>query len=581
MGYYINYMNSYRSNYNNNNNKQLKHSERSVFRFNHININHVTRNGNNKPLWKRFLLRCLCTTPVNDNLNLYDTNHRSQSYMVTSHTIHRSESIDSHVVSINNVASNTSWTHNSRNDSLHQQHILLQSRALYIILHNNDLLSYIISYCEWNEIIALKCVSRYLYNYCEFNKHSVFQHIHTLNLTYRYGNIQQLIQYTPVQAHHRIGRAALLLSIYKQQCPSTITAIDLSMSDYSEWDTDVLLSYKHVTSLNLSGNPVTDYTIFRLCSTNYVSHITTLDLSHTRITQICMSVIASMVQLQSLSLTAQVNLNSGCSKQVGELINLHTLKLTGMALSDTDMLHLQLLTKLQSLSLMGLQTQRIPFTGACFQLLIPQYKQLHELTIINSELNDVGLSYICDNATKLTNLNISASYRITDIGCNILANSIITNQLELLDISYCMGLSETGLGYIPHLSNLRTLSIRNCCFSNISIVELFYNLHTKNIQLTELDVSGWHQLISPDHRIDSESMHELIHNNLLPSLHTLRILGCNRISDQCIVNDISKYSTLQQLYIDEHTLKRTQYQQIQSIRKSMNIAPLTIIATPV
>ena len=96
----------------------------------------------------------------------------------------------------------------------------------------------------------------------------------------------------------------------------------------------------------------------------------------------------------------------------------------------------------------------------------------------------------------------------------------------------------------------------------------------------DLDISGFHVLISPDHRVDDYALEEMIDANLMPSLQTLRILGCHRITADCIASTLSHHPSLTRIYVDEGKLKRNHLTQMRQIRQQLQYQPIKCIAIP-
>lgn len=120
-------------------------------------------------------------------------------------------------------------------------------------------------------------------------------------------------------------------------------------------------------------------------------------------------------------------------------------------------------------------------------------------------------------------------------------------NLKILNLSFCVGISDMGLKYLSSLSQLKEINLRSC--NSISDVGLRY-LSESDMQLENLDISFCEKIgdIGMDHISQGlQSLHDLSLNSCsitdrgliklsqnLTQLKTLKIGQCNKITDEGI-----------------------------------------------
>lgn len=119
------------------------------------------------------------------------------------------------------------------------------------------------------------------------------------------------------------------------------------------------------------------------------------------------------------------------------------------------------------------------------------------------------MSAITNNTPKLTSLNLSGCYQITDAGSSKLAHFRNLTSLDLSRCSVtCQGLSE--------LPKIRELNLESCVINNQQLAEL-----TNLTNLTSLRLSWCNKITDQGLRAFSN----------LSKLNFLSLKGCEKISD--------------------------------------------------
>ena len=85
-------------------------------------------------------------------------------------------------------------------------------------------------------------------------------------------------------------------------------------------------------------------------------------------------------------------------------------------------------------------------------------KLLKSLDLSGTEVSDVGLRYIAQYLSQLSDLKLSKCWKVTDAGC---AQLTTLETLTSLDLSGCKSLNWNGLECIWRLTRLKTLVLRD------------------------------------------------------------------------------------------------------------------------
>ncbi|XP_074597929.1 F-box/LRR-repeat protein 14-like [Brevipalpus obovatus] len=89
-------------------------------------------------------------------------------------------------------------------------------------------------------------------------------------------------------------------------------------------------------------------------------------------------------------------------------------------------------------------------------------------------ITDMGLKYI-SSMSQLKEINLRSCNSISDIGLKYLSESDV--QLNRLDVSFCEKIGDTGLDYIAQgLQSLRDLSLNSCSITDRGLVKLSQSL---------------------------------------------------------------------------------------------------------
>lgn len=164
-------------------------------------------------------------------------------------------------------------------------------------------------------------------------------------------------------------------------------------------------------------------------------------------------------------------------------------------------------------------------------------------------ISDLGIGHIAGltNNTQgnknLTNLCLQDCQKITDNALNNVAKGLV--DLEVLNLSFCCGITDLGLAYLAGLKNLKEIDLRSC--DNIGD-DGISNLTDGCSSLTSLDVSFCDRIGDASLKHISHSLYNLRHLGLgscritdeglfavarnLQDIRILNIGQCNMITDK-------------------------------------------------
>lgn len=162
---------------------------------------------------------------------------------------------------------------------------------------------------------------------------------------------------------------------------------------------------------------------------------------------------------------------------LSSITNLEVLNMTGSVLHDTsDIEHLApTLTSLnvtawRRFSLERVATFRnlrelcVQAVGTVSDAALCNLRGLHELRVLSLSwssglITDDGFGIVCQQCPLMTTLTLCGT-DITDASLRRMARDM--KQLELLDLSYCVGVTDSGVRDLTSLEGLRSLHLRAC-----------------------------------------------------------------------------------------------------------------------
>jgi tRNA A-37 threonylcarbamoyl transferase component Bud32 len=199
-----------------------------------------------------------------------------------------------------------------------------------------------------------------------------------------------------------------------------------------------------VVSVNLAGAVLTDDDLRVLAA---FSHLQTLDLGQTSVTDAGLEHLTGLADLTSLTLTGTRVTDAGM-RHVAELRRLQSLDLQFTPIGDAGVKHLAGLTRLRTLKLYG---PRLTDAGMAD---IGRLKDLSVLSLDDSDITDEGLKHLA-GLTGLTSLRLSSSRRVGDEGMKSVGR---LEQLQSLDI-FGTAVTDRGLKELAGLGQLTSLDL--------------------------------------------------------------------------------------------------------------------------
>jgi formylglycine-generating enzyme required for sulfatase activity/Leucine-rich repeat (LRR) protein len=211
-----------------------------------------------------------------------------------------------------------------------------------------------------------------------------------------------------------------------------------------------LAGHKNITTLDLSHARVTDAGLRELASLKTLS---TLKLTHAKVTGIGLK---SLTGLQNLDLT-YTNVTDAGIKEMADLKNLTTLSLNGTKVTGMG---LKELTGLQNLNL-----AYTTVTDAGMKELA-ELKKLTALSLNGTNVTDAGIKEMAD-LKNLTTLSLNGT-KVTDAGMKELAELKKLTTLSLSDTN----VTDAGMKEMADLKNLTTLSLYGTKVTGMGLKEL-------------------------------------------------------------------------------------------------------------
>lgn len=89
-------------------------------------------------------------------------------------------------------------------------------------------------------------------------------------------------------------------------------------------------------------------------------------------------------------------------------------------------------------------------------------KLLKSLDLSGTEVSDVGLRYIAQYLSQLSDLKLSKCWKVTDAGC---AQLTTLETLTSLDLSGCKMVTNQGL---QHLAKCKSINYLNCAGTSVT-----------------------------------------------------------------------------------------------------------------
>ncbi|MDR1384024.1 MAG: hypothetical protein LBJ67_09300 [Planctomycetaceae bacterium] len=161
--------------------------------------------------------------------------------------------------------------------------------------------------------------------------------------------------------------------------------------------------------------------------------------------------------------------------EIAKLIDLESLVLDGPYINDEVTQKLANLHKLKTLSF-----SNASITGASLTIILDNMKDLTNLTLNRCNLTDNSLDVIC----KMKQLKI-LDIRSNDVsGLGMLALADL-EQLEQLDLRYCIKIDGTALDYLSDVKTLKVLKLRSgnaITDSSLKHLEKFEKLQSLHLQ---------------------------------------------------------------------------------------------------
>ncbi len=211
---------------------------------------------------------------------------------------------------------------------------------------------------------------------------------------------------------------------------------------------------KKLTVLNLSRLPsISDGGIFSLVLTGMPA-LTSLNISYCRnITDAGIGCISGhMPGLTSLNVSKCENITDEGIKKLVRIPGLTSLNLRGCTrITDDGIKSIATMPGLTSLNLQGC----VQTTADGIKAIATNMPQLEKLTLVNIVINEKSFKQIA-KMHNLTYLDISHCSQVTDNMLKLIAKKM--PGLTCLNLSNCENITNTGIGYLAKMSNLRHLN---------------------------------------------------------------------------------------------------------------------------
>ncbi len=254
----------------------------------------------------------------------------------------------------------------------------------------------------------------------------------------------------------------------------------LTRLNVSECRTDVinLLILTQLTDLNISGNCVWDFHIYRLTPFLHLTHLNIGNCG--QITNTSIKYLAQMTQIRNLDINSCEQVNDDGMCYLAKMVQLKKLNVRKCYyITDVGIKPLKVLTHLTNLNV-----------SYCDQLtnssmkIFRYFKDLKKLSMSGCEkVSDIGIAYLT-TLTRLNKLNMSGCGKVSDIG---IAYLTVFTQLTNLNIRDCR---LTNLA-IKHLTALRKLIILNMS-NSFAVTDPAMESIATLIHLKRLDISRCH-----------------------------------------------------------------------------------------
>jgi serine/threonine protein kinase/Leucine-rich repeat (LRR) protein len=278
-----------------------------------------------------------------------------------------------------------------------------------------------------------------------------------------------------------------------------LTSLNLSGTPITDADWQRLKKLAHLRRLTLEGNVLRDSDLARLgeltnledvslhraeindsglSHLNRLKKLTTLAINRTRLTDAGLAHLAGLTALRDLNLNNTAVTDAGLKYLVG-MTELRNLVLESTRVSDAGLKELLPLTKLESLWL-GFGT-RVTDAGLGQLALM---KNLRAIALPHSQITDAGLAQLRD-LSGLETLWLPAT-RITDAG---LVHLRQFKKLQFLSLAF-LPISDAGLVNLQELHDLRQLVLANARVTDKGLTHLKALENLARLDVSETDVTG-------------------------------------------------------------------------------------------
>ena len=181
-----------------------------------------------------------------------------------------------------------------------------------------------------------------------------------------------------------------------------------------------------------------------------------------------------------------------------------------------------------------ISTPRVPLSA--YITYVPRIRELN-LTD-NKYIDDCSVLYLLTHLEHVYALTLSASTNNYNISDDCMWSIVhVTPSMRRLDISNCERITDTGVGaLLVHLPQLESLNLSGCYRITASVFDITTTTTSVNKRLRWLDLSGCYD-------VSDETMCAL--TLCFPSLHTLIVSNCPRVTDNGVANVRKRLNNLQ------------------------------------
>ena len=258
-----------------------------------------------------------------------------------------------------------------------------------------------------------------------------------------------------------------------------VICVDLSSSKVTDVWLTTLRGLPQLQSLDLFSTKITDAGLEHLKG---LTNLQSLDLRATHVTDAGLRQLKGLPSLQSLNLMCRRTVTDAGMEYLEELTNLRSLDLAATKVTDAGLVHLKGLTELQSLSLGG---SGVTDAGLVH---LKGLTKLQSLSLAGSVFSDAGLIHL-KGLTELQSLRLRA-IKISDGGPQHLEALTNLRSLNMFESN----ITDAGLVHLGGLTKLQSLSLKGTQVTDLEYLKGLANLKSLDLAYTGVTDTGLEHL---------------------------------------------------------------------------------------